>query len=116
LFDDPIFVDRYTQLQLDAADLNALYVRFVDQVKRGEKLGPDISMLKVWATEIYSRLANLLVEVAGSSGGVVGDIDLGGDTMDVLTSFYNARPATIYGGSNEIQRNILASSVLHLPA
>jgi alkylation response protein AidB-like acyl-CoA dehydrogenase len=116
LFDDPIFVDRYTQLQLDAADLNALYVRFVDQVKRGEKLGPDISMLKVWATETYSRLANLLVEVAGSSGGVVGDIDLGGDTMDVLTSFYNARPATIYGGSNEIQRNILASSVLHLPA
>ncbi|MFZ2629833.1 MAG: acyl-CoA dehydrogenase family protein [Rugosibacter sp.] len=116
LFDDPIFVDRYTQLQLDAADLNALYVHFVDQVKRGEKLGPDISMLKVWATETYSRLANLLVEVAGSSGGVVGDIDLGGDTMDVLTSFYNARPATIYGGSNEIQRNILASSVLHLPA
>jgi hypothetical protein len=116
LFDDPIFVDRYTQLQLDAADLNALYVRFVDQVKRGEKLGPDVSMLKIWATEIYSRLANLLVEVAGSSGGVVGDIDLGGDTMDVLTSFYNARPATIYGGSNEIQRNILASSVLHLPA
>ena len=116
LFDDPIFVDRYTQLQLDAADLNALYARFVDQVKRGEKLGPDISMLKVWATETYSRLANLLVEVAGSSGGVVGDIDLGGDTMDVLTSFYNARPATIYGGSNEIQRNILASSVLHLPA
>lgn len=116
LFDDPIFVDRYTQLQLDAADLNALYVRFVDQVKRGEKLGPDISMLKIWATETYSRLANLLVEVAGSSGGVVGDIDLGGETMDVLTSFYNARPATIYGGSNEIQRNILASSVLHLPA
>lgn len=116
LFDDPIFVDRYTQLQLDAADLNALYVRFVDQVKRGEKLGPDVSMLKIWATETYSRLANLLVEVAGSSGGVVGDIDLGGDTMDVLTSFYNARPATIYGGSNEIQRNILASSVLHLPA
>lgn len=115
LFDDPVFVDRYTQLALDAADLNALYARFVDQVKRGEKLGPDVSMLKIWATETYSRLANLLVEIAGSAGAIVGDIDLGNGEVDVLTSFYNARLATIYGGSNEIQRNILAGSVLHLP-
>lgn len=115
LFDDPVFVDCYTQLALDAADLNALYARFVDQVKRGEKLGPDVSMLKVWATETYSRLANLLVEVAGDAGAMVGDIDLGNGQVDALTSFYNARPATIYGGSNEIQRNILAASVLHLP-
>lgn len=115
LFGDPVFVDRYTQLQLDVADLNTLYARFVEQVKRGEKLGPDISMLKIWGTETFSRLANLLVEIAGSSGGVVGDINLGDGTMDALTSFYNARPATIYGGSNEIQRNIIASSLLHLP-
>lgn len=115
LFDDPAFVDRYTQLQLDVADLNALYARFVAQVKRGEKLGPDVSMLKVWATETFSRLANLLIEIAGGSGAVVGNIDLDGGTIDVLTSFYNARPATIYGGSNEIQRNILAANVLHLP-
>jgi len=33
-----------------------------------------------------------------------------------LTTFYNARPATIYGGSNEVQRNILAASVLKLPS
>lgn len=116
LLDDPVFVDRYTQLRLDVADLSALYARFVEQVKRGEKLGPDVSMLKVWGTETFSRLANLLVEIAGSSGAVVGDIGLDSETMDVLTSFYNARPATIYGGSNEIQRNILASNVLHLPA
>ncbi len=115
LFGDAAFVDRYTQLQLDVADLNALYARFVAQVKRGEKLGPDVSMLKVWATETFSRLANLLVEIAGGSGAVVGNIDLEGGSIDVLTSFYNARPATIYGGSNEIQRNILAANVLHLP-
>jgi alkylation response protein AidB-like acyl-CoA dehydrogenase len=50
------------------ADLGTLYSRFVDQVKRGETLGPDVSMLKVFATETYSRLANLLVEIAGASG------------------------------------------------
>ncbi len=116
LFDDPVFTDRYTQLALDVADLGTLYTRFVDQVKRGETLGPDVSMLKVFATETYSRLANLLVEIAGSSGGTPGDIEVEGGSIDVLTTFYNARPATIYGGSNEIQRNILATSVLQLPA
>jgi len=116
LFDDAVFTDRYTQLALDVADLGALYTRFVDQVKRGETLGPDVSMLKVFATETYSRLANLLVELAGASGGTPGDIEVEGGSIDVLTTFYNARPATIYGGSNEIQRNILASSVLQLPA
>ena len=103
-------------LALDVADLGTLYTRFVEQVKRGETLGPDVSMLKLFATETYSRLANLLVEIAGASGGVPGDIDVDGSSIDVLTTFYNARPATIYGGSNEIQRNILASAVLQLPS
>ena len=116
LFDDAVFTDRYTQLALDVADLGTLYTRFVEQVKRGETLGPDVSMLKIFATETYSRLANLLVDVAGSSGGTPGDIDLDGNHIDVLTTFYNARPATIYGGSNEIQRNILATNVLQLTA
>jgi len=115
LADDPVFTDRYTQLALDVADLSTLYARFVEQVKRGETLGPDVSMLKLFATETYSRLANLLVEIAGASGGVPGDIDVDDSSIDVLTTFYNARPATIYGGSNEIQRNILASNVLQLP-
>ena len=116
LAEDPVFTDRYTQLVLDVADLGTLYARFVEQVKRGETLGPDVSMLKLFATETYSRLGNLLVEIAGASGGVPGDIDVDGSPIDVLTTFYNARPATIYGGSNEIQRNILASSVLQLPS
>ena len=115
LFQDTGFVDRYTKLALDVADLGALYGRFIEQVKRGETLGPDVSMLKLFATETYSRLADLLVDIAGSSGGMPGDIALPGGKADVLTTFYNARPATIYGGSNEVQRNILAASVLGLP-
>jgi alkylation response protein AidB-like acyl-CoA dehydrogenase len=115
-FGDPVFVDRYTKLALDVADLGALYARFVEQVKRGETLGPDVSMLKIFATETYSRLADLLVEIAGASGAVPDDVDAAGGAIDVLTTFYNARPATIYGGSNEIQRNILATNVLQLPS
>jgi hypothetical protein len=116
LFEDSGFVDRYTKLALDVADLGALYGRFIDQVKRGETLGPDVSMLKLFATETYSRLADLLVDVMGSSGGTPGSTALPGGKTDALTTFYNARPATIYGGSNEVQRNILAASVLKLPS
>lgn len=116
LFEDTGFVDRYTKLALDVADLGALYGRFIEQVKRGETLGPDVSMLKLFGTETYSRLADLLVDVMGSSGGTPGSTALPGGKTDALTSFYNARPATIYGGSNEVQRNILAASVLKLPS
>ena len=41
---------------------------------------------------------------------------LGGELADVTGIWYKARPATIYGGSNEIQRNIIARQVLDLPA
>ncbi len=116
LFEDTGFVDCYTKLALDVSDLGALYGRFIDQVKRGETLGPDVSMLKLFATETYSRLADLLVDVMGSSGGTPGSTALPGGKTDALTTFYNARPATIYGGSNEVQRNILAASVLKLPS
>ena len=73
-------------------------------------------MVKIVATETSSSLADLLVDRVGASGAMPGDIALPGGKADVLTTFYNARPATIYGGSNEVQRNILAASVLKLPS
>ena len=48
-------------------------------------------------------------------GATIGNIDFGGTQVAVMSQFYNARPATIYGGSNEIQRNILSKAVLGLP-
>ena len=56
-----------------------------------------------------------MVESAGALGAVVGPVDFDGTAVDVMGQFYNARPATIYGGSNEIQRNIIAKNVLRLP-
>lgn len=112
---DTAFLDRFTQLRMDVADHADLYSRFIEQVKRGEELGPDVSMLKIWSTETFSRLANMMIETAGSAGSTSGEICLGSHHANVLTSLYNARPATIYGGTNDVQRNILASQVLELP-
>jgi alkylation response protein AidB-like acyl-CoA dehydrogenase len=116
LLDEPAFADRFAQLRLDLADLTSLYGRYVDQVRRGETLGPDVSILKIWSMELYQRISELLVESADEKGAFEGDVDFDDDTVDVLSPFYMSRPGTIYGGSNEIQRNIVAKDVLRLPA
>lgn len=116
LFDDAGFLDQFTRLRLDVADLEAVYGKFADIVKRGETLGADVSLLKIWGTETFSRLTELAIEAAGSAGGIKGGHAAGSEQVDILSNFYNARPATIYGGTNEIQRNIIAKAVLRLPA
>ena len=116
LLDDPAFAERFTQLKLDLADLGSLYGRYVDKARRGEAMGPDVSMLKVWSMDTYQRLAELLMDAAGEYGAMEGEIEFGDTSIDVLSPFYNSRPGTIYGGSNEIQRNILAKYVLNLPS
>ena len=82
-------------------------------MKRGEALGPDVSMLKIWAMETWQRLTELLVETGAEDGVIEGRTTLGVE-VDVLSPFYYARPGTIYGGSSEIQRNILSKYVLEL--
>jgi len=116
LFADAGFVDRYAALRLDLEDLAALYGRFVEQVKRGESLGPEVSILKIWTMETWQRVTELLVEVADEPGVMPGVQEFAGAQADFLNAFYYARPATIYGGSSEIQRNILAKYVLGLPS
>jgi len=114
-FDDPGFCDRFAEVALDVEDHAALYARFADQMRRGEALGPDVSLLKIWVTETFQRITELMIEAAGPDGGTIGPLTLGNASVDVLASFYKARPTTIYGGSNEIQRNILSKAVLGLP-
>ncbi len=115
LSDDPVVADKLVRLRLDVLDLETTYQRFADIVRRGETLGPDVSLLKIWGTETFARITEMMVETAGAEGAMVGKLTFGAAEVDVLSQFYNARPATIYGGSNEIQRNIIAKGVLGLP-
>lgn len=115
LLDDPGFADKFAQLKLDLADQNSLFLRYVDQVRRGQTLGPDVSIMKIYAMELYQRISELLLEAADEQAMYEGNLDFDGETVDVLSPFYMSRPGTIYGGSNEIQRNIVAKDVLRLP-
>jgi alkylation response protein AidB-like acyl-CoA dehydrogenase len=115
LDDDPQFVDRYARLRIDLEDHKALYKTFADKVRRGEQLGPDVSMLKVHQTELYQRITETMLEVAGENAGLLEPIG-GNRELNPTGQFIQSRPATIYGGSNEIQRNVLSKNVLGLPS
>lgn len=114
-WDDPVFRDRYTQLALDLADHNALFETFADRLRRGESLGADVSLLKIHQSELFQRITDTMMEIAAEHAGLLDPI--GGDRdLDPAGLFLTARAATIYGGSSEVQRNILAKSVLGLPS
>ena len=74
-----------------------------------------MSTLKIWAMETWQRLTELLVETGAEAGVVAGAQDIAGVEADFLNPFYYARPATIYGGSSEVQRGIIAEKMLGMP-
>ena len=114
VWDDASFRDRYTRLRLEMEDLKALHGTYVDVVRRGGTLGPDVSMLKVIQTELFQRITDQMMDIAGENAGLLEPME-GNRNLHPSGQFIQARPSTIYGGSNEIQRNILSKNVLGLP-
>ena len=115
VWEEPEFRERYNQLRLQLADHKALYETFVDRVRAGERPGPDISMLKVNQTELYQRITEAMLEISGEHAGNFGPLE-GNRELNPTGLFIQSRPATIYGGSSEIQRNVLAKNVLEMPS
>jgi alkylation response protein AidB-like acyl-CoA dehydrogenase len=113
VWDEPGFADRYAALRCDLEDLKALYETHVERLRRGEGLPPDVSMLKVIQSELFQRITDTMLEVAQESGALLEPMG-GNRELHPAGLFIQARPTTIYGGSNEIQRNIIAKDVLGL--
>ena len=115
LHSDPVTVSTFTEFELDLFGLEALYKSFADQIRRGEIPGPDVSLLKIFASEIFQELSEFILDLGGEQGAQIDGVETEHGSIDALFPYYHARPTTIYGGSNEIQRNILAKFVLQLP-
>ena len=115
LMSDPVFASKYAELMLDVADQVAGYTHFADIVKRGETLPPSVSLLKIWGTDTYQRICMLLVESAQEHGATGQTTDLGQEGFNIPAILFNAIPSTIYGGSTEIQKEIISKNVLRLP-
>ncbi|OZI73765.1 acyl-CoA dehydrogenase [Bordetella genomosp. 2] len=114
LLADPAFGDRLAELRLDTADLTAMYRVFADMARAGRPLPPELSLLKIWATETHERLGALLIQIAEEYGGAAMTDTYPNSGVHVLAPYTNALAATIFSGTNEIQRNIYAKQVLGL--
>lgn len=103
-----------------------LGLRILSGVLRQGSLGPEASISKLYWSEYHRRVTNLALDVLGADAlQIEGRLPLRAFRTDDpgapntsgswVGSFYNATAGTIYAGTSEVQRNILAETVLGLP-
>ncbi len=121
LLADPFFKRKVADLEIDLTALEYTELRTLAGESSGEGPGPESSILKIKGTEIQQRLTELALEAAGHYGApYLRDLPhnagaIGPDAVHgVAGAYFNTRKTSIYGGSNEIQRNIIGKLVLGL--
>ncbi|MEX1214692.1 acyl-CoA dehydrogenase family protein [Saccharospirillum sp.] len=114
-WEDPVFRDRYVALQCDVMDLSDLFETYVDKLRDGEAIGADVSMLKIFQSELYQRISELILEVAAEESGLRAPPE-DDRRLHAASTYLSARPTTIFGGSTEIMRNVLSKAILDLPS
>ncbi|MCS6764920.1 MAG: acyl-CoA dehydrogenase family protein [Candidatus Protistobacter heckmanni] len=122
LLEDPMFSAKVANLEIELMALEMTVLRVVSSEAAGKGPGPEASMLKIKSTEIQQGLTELMVEAAGPQAlpfdpgylhGEHAHAQAGDDLVAPVSPYYfNFRKTSIYGGSNEIQRNIISQMVL----
>ena len=119
LMDDPGFQQRLADIEVELMALEFTELRTLATQAAGGFPGPESSLLKIKGTELQQATQELLMEIAAYYQGVL-PTDLDPDALghefatDARRSYMYGRAATIYGGSNEVQKNIIAKYVLGL--
>ena len=119
LMDDPGFQQRLADIEVELMALEFTELRTLATQAAGGFPGPESSLLKIKGTELQQATQELLMEIAAYYQGVLPiDLDpnaLGHDfATEARRNYMYGRAATIYGGSNEVQKNIIAKYVLGL--
>ncbi len=117
LIDDPRFRDKLSRVEVELMALEITNLRFLDQLRSGRAPGAEVSLLKIRGTEIQQALTELMVQAVGPLAQPfkpVEAMDLDQFTAALMPRYCNYRKTTIYAGSNEIQRNIIAKMSLGL--
>ena len=109
---EPALRDRVTQAYTGLRVMQMHTLRGISSAVRSGHPGPESSVSKLFWANWHRSFGELLMDVQGAASMIYGD----DGSPDLLQrSFLNARAETIYGGANEIQRNILGEQVLGLP-
>lgn len=124
LLNDPVFVRKLAEVDIQVLALEYAELRTLAAVSVGKAPGPESSILKIVGTEATQFIDELYMEVAayhnmvhapeqfaeGFSGEYVGT----GSLASSANTYFNNRKKSIYGGSNEVQKNIISKAVLGL--
>lgn len=123
LCDDPSFRKRLARVEIDLLALEYTNLRVLSASQDNASVSIQASILKIRGSEIRQAISELLVESAGadalrfagrdSNGYPVPNPDPG-ETDDLAAAYLNLRKLSIYGGSNEIQKNIIAQTLVGL--
>ncbi len=128
LFDDLRFRDRIAQVELELLALEITNLRVISADSRKKAPGPEASILKLKGSEIQQTIAELTMQALGPYAlpWLPEAIDAGWDADELIADnypknaaaisgfYFNMRKTTIYGGSSEIQRNIISQMILGL--
>ena len=124
LGDDPVWAHKVAACESEVLALSFTEKRIKSALSAGKDPGALSSMTKILGTELQQRVTELGIETLGSQALVWQPQALvpGGDeaplgpeyALTAMASYLNARACSIYGGSNEVQRGIIAKAVLGL--
>lgn len=118
VIDDPLFLSRLSQIEIETMAVEVMVMRLMADAASGKDSGPRASMLKLRWSELLQAITELWFETLGYDAAAFRAIDHA-DAIDrdlgyAVQGTLNARVTTIYGGSSEIQRNIIARRNLGL--
>ena len=117
LLEDSRFHDRLSRIEVELMALEITNLRFLDQMRGGRAPGAEVSLLKIRGTEIQQAITELMMDAVGPFGQAfrpVEALNFDSVTSRIAPRYLNYRKTTIYAGSNEIQRNIIAKASLGL--
>jgi alkylation response protein AidB-like acyl-CoA dehydrogenase len=120
--DDPAVATCIAEIEIDLMALEATEYRMLFDPAAGGDMGAEASTLKLVGTQVQQRISEVTMEAAGPfaqamASGFEGDnaSRIGPDYAEpAARAYFNLRKISIYGGSNEIQKNIVAKAVLGL--
>ena len=124
LLDDPHFAARLAQVEIELMALEITNLRVISAEAEKRAPGPEASLLKIKGTEIQQALTELMVQAVGPYAlpfrlealdeGFAGPAVGPEYAAPLAATYLNMRKTSIYGGSNEIQRNIITQLILGL--
>ena len=122
VYEDQRFRDQIALLEVDIVALEMMVLRVLSAEKSGKQSLDVAGLLKIRGSEIQQRYAELMMLAAGPAtlayqheameAGWQGDFADAAVCAPLAGTYFNMRKTTIYGGSNEVQRNIVAQTVL----